>query len=331
MEEFEVACLGSAIVDVFIEASDDDLRRLGLARSSMTLVGREVAMEVATLHVAKEVKSGGSAANTAAALANLGVSTTFCGLFDNDELGERFSQEMREAGVSVFREFESPNLGTGRCLVFVTDDGERTMATYLGSASAINGAIVETYLERPAKVLYVEGYLLEVASVFETLRHLAPDLRRRGVKVVLSLSDRYLVERIFGSLLDLLKVGVITNLLGNEGEFEALMGVSDVRAVAETFLKDGFEGAITCGGEGVIGFGNGEIVEVPADTSGPVVDTTGAGDLFASGYLYGLVRGKGLRSACEIGVACATEVISHFGARPERSLIDLIEPYLGSV
>ncbi len=328
MKPNEVICLGSAIVDVFIEATEEDLASLGLERSSMTLVGRELAMEVASLFPIKHTKSGGSAANTASALATLGVDTGFLGLYDSDDLGESFVREMREGGVEVFTDFVGPGVGTGRCLVFVTKDGERTMATYLGAAATISEVQIAKLPLKDAKTVYIEGYLLEVQAAYDAILKLAPRLVRAGVKFVLSLSDRFLVERLEDSLNDLIRAGAISMVFGNEAEFESLVGTSDMEDAARRLGSQGLQGVITLGSEGALGFDDEHIVKVPANPSVEVVDTTGAGDLFAAGFLFGMVRGFDLETSCRMGVECATEVISHFGARPTRPLVELLAPYL---
>ncbi len=329
MRPIEVSCLGSAIVDVFIEASEEDLARLGLERSSMTLVGHELAMEVASLFPIKYTKSGGSAANTASALATLGVDTGFLGLYDDDDLGKSFVREMQEDGVEVFADFDAPGIGTGRCLVFVTKDGERTMATYLGAASSIGEAQITELSLKDAQTIYIEGYLLEVQAAYDAIFKLAPEFVKTGTKVVLSLSDRFLVERLGDSLKDLMQLAAISMLFGNEAEFESLVGTSDMENAARTLAAQGLQGVITLGPEGALGFDDDKhIVKVPANPSAQVVDTTGAGDLFAAGFLFGLVRGYDLETRCHMGVECATEVISHFGARPVSPLRELLSPYL---
>ncbi len=328
MKSLDVICLGSAIVDVFVDATDDDLSSLGLQRSSMTLVGRELALEVTGRFPIKEMKSGGSAANTASALATLGVGTGFVGLYDQDELGESFVREMRETGVRVFEDFIPPGLGTGRCLVFVTRDGERTMATYLGAAAAVSNEHLENVALDDAKTIFVEGYLLEIPAVRETISKLAPELVKNGANVVLSLSDYLLVKRMKKDILELMRDGAISMLFGNEAEYESLLDISDMEYAAHALAEQEMKGVITLGPNGARGFSGEDHIQVPADSKVEVVDTTGAGDIFAAGFLFGMAREFDLQTCCQLGVDCATEVISHYGARPAKPLLEVVSRYL---
>lgn len=325
MLTYDVVALGSAIVDVFVDARDDDLVQLGLNKGSMTLISKSEAARLYEAAQIREIRSGGSAANTVAGLASLGVSSVFMGLFENDGMGEAFVEEMQSAGVGVWDIARSYELGTGRCMVFVTPDGERTMATYLGAASALEKNHVDMEALLRAKLVYIEGYLLENEEILDLVMTEFKVLREGRVDVALSLSDPLLCERLEPTLKQILNSGSVNVVFGNQAEVATLVGENDPMAATASMMDLGLSGAVTLGAEGAIGYSGGEIVQVDSFKPESVVDTTGAGDLFAAGFLYGLVNGFDLRSTTLAGVAAATEVIGHYGARPVSSLSEFVQ------
>ncbi len=325
----DVVGIGSPLVDVLAQAVDADLERLGLVKGTMALIDLDRAESVyATMGPAVEV-SGGSAANTIAGVAALGGSAGFIGKVADDELGRVFIHDIRSAGVhylpAVLRS-SGPEaaVGTGRCLVLVTDEGERTMSTYLGAAVALEPADAQDDLVARAQVLYLEGYLWELGPAKEAMRRSIATCHANDGSVALSLSDPFCVERHQREFLDLL-LDDVDVLFGNEEEVLRLFGSSSFDEAVEAAEETGLLVVITRGAKGSVVLTASGPVEVPAAPVDQVVDTTGAGDLFAAGFLHGLTHGAAPVDCARLGAVCAAEVIAHVGARPEADLSSLAE------
>jgi sugar/nucleoside kinase (ribokinase family) len=324
----DVVGIGNAIVDVLSQADEAFLATHGLAKGSMTLIdGNRAKGLYAAMGPGIEV-SGGSAANTMAGLASLGGKGAFIGKVRNDQLGGIFQHDIRAAGVG----FETPTATDGpptaRCLIFVTSDAQRTMNTYLGAAVELAPADLDEAAIARAKVTYMEGYLWDPPNAKAAFQEAARMAHDAGRKVALSLSDSFCVERHRDSFLDLIG-GHVDILFANEAEVCALFQVADFdRALQET--RGHCEiAALTRSAKGSVVLANGEVHVVDAAPVGKVIDTTGAGDLYAAGFLYGYTRGKGLQDCGRIGALAAAEILSHYGARPETSLEDLVAQQLG--
>lgn len=320
----DVLCMGSALVDVLAHAGDDDVDRLELSKGSMALVDLE--RSAAIYHAmgpATEV-SGGAAANTAAGVAALGGRAGFVGKVAADALGEVFVHDLSATGV-VLGVTTVPVSGvaaieaTGRCLVLVTPDGERTMATHLGVAATLGPADVEESLVSQAQVLYIEGYLWDLAPAKAAIRRAIEAAHRADGLVALSLADPFCVERHRREFLGLLH-GEVDVLFANEEEIRLLFDAPDFDRAAAASEETGLLCALTRGAAGSVVVAAEGVAEVAAEPVDKVVDTTGAGDLYAAGFLYGLTHGQEPKACARLGGLCAAEVISHLGARPEADL-----------
>lgn len=322
----DVVAIGSPLVDVLAAVSEEEIEGAGLTRGSMALVDLERAEAIhARMRATREV-SGGSAANTMAGVAALGGRAGFIGKLADDRLGRLFTDDIRAAGV-VFEPLHPAEpdrgaperRGTGRCLVLVSGDAERTMATHLGAAVTISPADVDEKLVERAGVLYLEGYLWDLPPAKEALRRAIGTARRADGAVALSLSDPFCVERHQREFLELVRDDVDV-LFGNEEEMVRLFGVGSLADAVESAEETGLLVAITLGAKGAVVTTAHGPVEVPAHRVDRVVDTTGAGDLFAAGFLYGLTHGAHPEHCARLGALSAAEVIEHLGARPERDL-----------
>lgn len=319
INEVGVACIGAAIVDLIASVDDAQLREIGLVKGTTVLVSGPESDRLRTLVSVEREIGGGSAANTAVGVAALNHRSTLIARAVGDTLGRVYADQLRGCGVSLVDDPTELDLETGRCLVLVTEDGERTMATYLGaSQNYFRQGIDLDYLVR-CEALYFEGYLLDSDGALEGLTAVARELRSHQVPVILSLSDSLLVERQRTAIDHLLRSGV-SHVIGNEAEVGTYTGSDSSIAMAQHLRSMGVSGVITLGEHGALGFDDRDIVTVPAVPGVKVVDTTGAGDLFAAGYLVGLVEHQSLQDSLNLGTQAAAHVIAHFGARPTRSL-----------
>ncbi len=319
----DIVAIGSPLLDVIELTTDEQLAQIGLEKGSMTLIDLATAKAVQDLMGAPRYVSGGSVANTTAGITVLGGTAGFLGAVADDEVGRTYAENLRAAGV----EFEphlsesaaGDGLGTGRCMVLITDDADRTMGTYLGAASTLTPAGVPTSFVARASVVLLEGYLWDVPAAKEAMRHAAGTAHDAEGSVALSLSDPFCVERHQREFLDLL-LDDVDILLGNEEEVTMLFGVDSYRDALKAAEETGLLVVITRGAQGATVLTARGPEEVPAAAVEQVVDTTGAGDLFAAGLLYGLTHGMGPVESTKLGSLCAAEVISHTGARPEADL-----------
>lgn len=324
----DVVGIGSALVDVLVRATDDELDATELPKGSMSLVDLE---RVESIHagVSGSVEvSGGSAANTMAGVASLGGWAGFVGKVADDRLGQVFTREIRASGVTFEPiggdDSTGPGVGTGRCLVLVTGDAERTMATYLGAATTVVPADVPLDLVGRSKVVYLEGYLWDLPLAIEAMRRAISVGHDANASVALSLSDPFCVDRHQHEFLDLLREDIDV-LFGNEEELVALFSATSFDAAIEAAEETGILVAATRGANGSVVTTPHAPVAVDAARVDRVLDTTGAGDLYAAGFLYGLTHGADPTRCAELGGLCAAEVIGHLGARPEADLRALAE------
>jgi fructokinase len=320
----DVVTLGHAIVDVLAPSEDGLVATFGLQKGTMTLVDDVEAEKIyASLGPATEV-SGGSAANTAACLASLGAQVGFIGKVRDDTLGGVFSHDIRAAGVrySVAPSPDGP--GTGRCLIMVTPDAEKTMCTSLGVAALLAPDDVDVEMIAAARVLYLEGYMVGAGSTDAAVERAIDAARAAGTRVALSLSDPLWVE-LHGQDLEGL-IDRVDLLFANEDEACRLAGVGDAQAAVAALRGRSATVAVTRGALGSVVVSPGrDVVSVPAAAAGRVVDTTGAGDSYAAGFLYGTLAGMDVDQCGRLGALAAAEVISHLGARPQQSLAALAE------
>jgi sugar/nucleoside kinase (ribokinase family) len=324
----DVLAIGNAIVDVITDADDTFLARHGMAKGSMRLVDADEAERLyADMGPGREL-SGGSAANTVAGLAALGLRTAFVGQLGDDELGQIFAHDIRSLGV----DFRTPPRGdagpTARCLILVTSDAQRTMNTFLGAAQNLEKSAIEPAAIAGARIIYLEGYLWDPEQPRAAMEAAIDAARSSGTKVAFTLSDSFVVERHRADFLRLIDEGKIDILFANEQEFLHLAQGTDLLTAIDNFahkvptlvVTRSEHGALACSGE--------VRAHVAAEPIGKLVDTTGAGDLFAAGFLAGQARGRSLEDSLRLGAIAASEVIQHYGARPELDLAALAGPLL---
>ncbi len=320
----DVLVIGSAIVDVLAAVDDDFLHAHALDKGGMRLIDADEATRLyAAFPPAREV-SGGSAANTAAGLAALGARAGFIGRVANDELGAIFAHDIRAAGVSYTTAPGGAEPPTARCLIAVTPDAQRTMSTYLGAARELGAADLDDAHLASAAILYLEGYLWDPDAPRAAMQRAIDVARAAGRRIAFSLSDAFLLARHGDDFRELLRDRRIDVLFANEGEAIALTGAADFDGAASALAGAAPVVAITRGASGAVVLAGDARHSVPAAPVAHVVDTTGAGDLFAAGMLFGLSRGLALPRCAELGTIAAAEVISHYGARPEADLRALI-------
>jgi sugar/nucleoside kinase (ribokinase family) len=325
--EFDVVALGNALVDVLSHEDDDFVARTGVERGAMTMVDAARSDEIyGHMGPALEI-SGGSAANTAAGVCSFGGRAAFIGRVADDEFGKIFTHDLRSVGVH----FDCPVAGdgspTGRCLVIVTPDAQRTMCTHLGAANRLDPAYVDVEVVASSAVTYLEGYLWDEPMAKEAIRRAAAVAHGADRRVALTLSDPFCVERHRGEFLELVS-GEIDVLFANELEITRLYEADHFDDALQRVRGHCEIAALTRGPRGSVIVCGDEVHVIDAHPS-DVVDTTGAGDLYAAGFLFGLTHGHDLGTCGRLGSLAAAEVISHLGARPEVPLTRLAGPGLG--
>jgi sugar/nucleoside kinase (ribokinase family) len=325
-QHYDVAGLGNAIVDIIASVDDRFLLTHRIAKGGMTLVDEFRAKELLkaladnrqSLSSLYEI-AGGSAANTLAGLASLGGRGLFVGKVFDDRLGNVFGQSMAETSVDFTTEPAREGLSTASCVIAVTPDGQRSMNTYLGACRWLTPDDVNEEELARARVLYLEGYLWDEDSAKEASRKAIAAVKGAGGRIAMSLSDSFCVGRFRSEFLHLLDRDV-NILFANEEEAKALFEEEDFDKVVEAARKWGGIAALTRSAKGCVIVQEDLVHEIPAAPVSQVIDTTGAGDQFAAGFLYGLTHGKGLAECGRLGALAAAEVISHYGARPEIPL-----------
>jgi sugar/nucleoside kinase (ribokinase family) len=321
--EIAVTGIGNAIVDILSPADDQFVAREGFAKGSMSLIDADRALALTT-HLRDPLQScGGSAANTIAGLANLGSKVGYIGKVSQDALGQAFATGMHELGVVFPTQPSAAGCPTARCVVLVSPDAQRTMCTYLGACVELAPEDVDIELIQSSQVTYLEGYLWDPPRAREAFHVAAKAAHAAQRQVSLSLSDSFCVDRHRDSFREFVKHHVDI-LFANESELKSLYQTGDVHSAMQLAKSDCRIVAVTCGAAGCLIGNAGHILEVSAEPVVRVIDTTGAGDLFAAGFLHGLSTGRSVRDCAVIGGLAAAEVISHFGARPERSLRALV-------
>lgn len=323
----DVVGVGNALVDVISLEQDDFIERHQLSKGAMTLIEPERAEALYAAMGPGIEMSGGSAANTMAGLASLGGRGGFIGRVRDDQLGTVFAHDIRAVGVEFPGAAATSGQPTGRCLIVVTPDGERTMNTLLGAASELDPSDVDEAFLARAAVTYLEGYLFDREAAGEAFHKAARAAHAADRLVALTLSDSFCVERFLEPFRTLVS-DQIDVLFGNDDELRLLFETDDLDAAMVEAEKHCRIIAITRGAEGAIVSTGGRRIMVEAQPVSRVIDTTGAGDLFAAGFLYGLTRGLDPETCGKLGAIAAAEVISHVGARPETVLAGLAAPLL---
>jgi sugar/nucleoside kinase (ribokinase family) len=319
---YDVAAIGNAIVDVIAPATDAFLEAEGLAKGSMMLIDEARATTLYRRMAAAVETSGGSAANTAAGIASLGGSAAYLGKVADDALGEVFAHDIRSIGVDFRGSPLEGRPATGACLINVTPDGERTMCTYLGAAVELRDTDIDREVVEGAGILYLEGYLFDPPEARRAFAKAAGLARGAGRTIALSLSDAFVVDRHREALMGFIE-GQVDILFANEVELLALFATGDFDLAAAGVAARTRIGAVTRGEAGSIILSGGEAIPIAATPVEKVVDTTGAGDQYAAGFLFGLAAGRPLGACGRLASVAAAEVISHYGPRPQVSLRDL--------
>jgi sugar/nucleoside kinase (ribokinase family) len=324
----DIIAIGNAIVDVLADADEDFVRAEGMAPGSMRLIDAEQAVGLYDRMGPGREISGGAAANTLAGIANLGLKAGFIGQVANDPLGAIYRHDLTAAGVrfdTPAREGEPP---TGRCLILVTPDGQRTMNTFLGASHYLPASSIDPEQIAAARILFLEGYMWDPPEPRAAMRRAIEIARGNGVTIAFGTCADFCVHTHRKDFRALINDGLIDILFANEEEAGILEG-SDGPSAIESLGRDVPLVVITRGPEGAVAIRDGERFEVAAEPVERVVDTTGAGDLFAAGFLAGHVQGRSVPDCLTIGAVAAAEVISHYGARPEKDLKGLVEARLG--
>ncbi|WP_244644686.1 adenosine kinase [Azorhizobium oxalatiphilum] len=319
----DVLTIGNAIVDVIARADEAFLAAQGMPKGSMTLIDEAKAEAIYAAMGAGTEISGGSAANTAVGAATLGARTAFIGKVREDKLGQSFAHDIRAAKVAYATPLASDGPTTARCLILVTPDGERTMNTYLGAAQNLTTADLDAELVKGAAITYLEGYLWDPPPAKEAFLAAAGIAHGAGREVALTLSDSFCVDRYRAEFLELMRKNVVDLVFCNEAELKSLYETADVDSALIQLRRDVASAVVTRSERGALFVAKDAVVTAPAYPVDRVVDTTGAGDLFAAGFLAGRTRGLDPATSLRLGALSASEVISHVGARPERNLLDL--------
>jgi sugar/nucleoside kinase (ribokinase family) len=321
-ETYDVVGIGNAIVDIIARCDEGFLTKHDLDKGIMRLIDADEAAKLYEAMGPAIERSGGSVANSIAGLASFGAKCGFIGRVAADQFGGIFRHDIRSLGIAYTTEPADDGAPTARCLVLVTPDGERTMNTFLGASVDFTPADIDSDLIRNAKIVYLEGYLFDKDAAKSAFREAASLAKASGAKVALTLSDPFCVDRHRADFLKLVKEDADI-VFANEKEITTLYEVNSFAEAADMALQDCELAVLTRSEAGSVIVGGGETIEVPADPVSKVVDATGAGDLYAAGFLFGLARGLPIATCGKLGSLAAAEVISHLGARPETSLAEL--------
>jgi sugar/nucleoside kinase (ribokinase family) len=320
---YDVLCIGNAIVDLIASADEAFLARENIQKGGMTLVDEPRAEHIYAAMGPATVASGGSAGNTVAGIASFGGRTAYFGKVRNDELGRLFSHDITSIGVDFSTPASTSGPATARCMILVTPDGERSMNTYLGACTQLGPDDVDKATVEAAKVTYLEGYLWDPPAAKLAFRKASEIAHAAGRQVALTLSDSFCVDRYRAEFLELMRSGVVDIVFANEAELKSLYTTSDFDSAVAGIRKDAGLAIITRSELGAIAVSAAQTIASPAFPVDMLVDTTGAGDLFAAGYLFGHTSGRDTLTSLRLGALAAAEVISHVGPRPLVSLKQL--------
>ena len=322
--QYDLVCVGNAIIDILHSAPDSFLSEHGIAKAAMTLIDEARADHLTSLFDGAVLAAGGSAANTATGVASFGGRAGYIGKVADDDLGREFTRAFRAAGVTFNTPARAAPPGTARCLIAVTGDGQRSMSTYLGASTLLEPGDIDDALIRAGAITFLEGYLFDRPEAKEAFVHAAEIARGAGRQVALTLSDTFCVDRHRASFRHLV-AGHIDILFANELEILSLYETQSLEAALDAARAACPVVVATRSDKGSLIGAEGATIEVAAAPVSRVVDTTGAGDLYAAGLLYGRARGRTWAACGALGSLAAAEVISHMGPRPETSLKALAE------
>lgn len=325
--KFDVVGIGNAIVDIIARAEEDFLIREHLIKGSMALIDEDRAETLYRLMGPVTLTSGGSAANTIAGIAALGCKAGFIGRVFDDELGASFDHDIKSAGVEFKTLKSKTGPKTARCFVFVTPDGERTMNTYLGACQGLSVDDLDVELIRSSRITYLEGYLWDPPSAKEAFRAAVQIAHQADQLVAFTLSDTFCVDRYRDEFLGLIEDRSIDILFANEHELLSLFQTSDFQSAVHALQRKNFLAVITRSEKGSLVVQSQGLSSFPAFSVDEVVDTTGAGDLFAAGFLAGLTKNLDIGDCARLGAMAAAEVIQQIGARPSRKLLHVAQEH----
>jgi sugar/nucleoside kinase (ribokinase family) len=321
--QYDVLGIGNAIVDIIASAEDDFLHRESIQRGGMTLIDEPRAEHLYAAMGPATVTSGGSAGNTMAGIASFGGRGAYFGKVRNDELGRLFTHDIKAIGVDFPSRPARNGPSTARCMIFVTPDGERSMNTYLGACTRLGPADVDKATVEAAAVTYLEGYLWDPPEAKQAFRKASEIAHAAGRQVALTLSDSFCVDRYRAEFLDLMRSGVVDIVFANEAELKSLYTTGDFDSAVAAIRNDARLAVVTRSELGAMALTRDETISAPAFPVETLVDTTGAGDLFAAGFLFGATAERELRDCLRLGALAAAEVIAHVGPRPQVNLRQL--------
>lgn len=328
-DQYDVLAIGNAIVDVLTAHPDAFLEANDIPKGSMRLISAAQATELySRMGPGREI-SGGSAANSAAGIAALGGRAAFVGRVSNDQLGQVFAHDIRASGVDYRTPPAEGGPPTGQCLIIVSPDAQRTMSTYLGSCQEVDEADVDAEMVKAAQVTYFEGYLWDPPAPIRAIRKAKAIAHAANRKVALTLSDVFCVEGHRDEFLEMMRANLVDIVFANENEAKSLFRTDSVEAAIEGLAGLVPLAIVTRSEKGAVVVSGAERAEVPITPAARVLDTTGAGDLFAAGFLTGYTQGRALKDCAVMGTIAAAEVIEHYGARPEADLKARVKAILG--
>ena len=318
--QYDVLCIGNAIVDVIADTDDAFLSKQGLHKGSMRLIDEEEAVRLYDAMGPGREISGGSAGNTAAGLAALGLKAAFVGQVADDQLGNIYQHDIEAQGIDFLVPARDDVGATARSLILVTPDAQRTMNTFLGAAQLLEKKSVDLAAVADSGIIYLEGYLWDPAAPRAAMAAAIEAAHAAGRKVAFTLSDTFCVDRHREGFWQLIRNAKIDILFANEAEAASMAMVNDVEEALACIAQHVATLVVTRSENGATAISGGERADVPAEPIERLVDTTGAGDLFAAGFLAGEARALGLEASLKLGAIAAAEVIQHYGARPEKDL-----------
>jgi len=321
--KYDVLGIGNAIFDVLVQTDESFLAAHGMTKGGMALIDEARAASIYRDMGPATEMSGGSAANTIVGLASLGARAAYVGKVRDDQIGRLYVHDIRAAGVAFETAPASGGPATGCSYILVTPDGERTMNTYLGAAQELKPGDIDANEVAASAIVYLEGYLWDPKDAKDAFVKAATVAHDAGRQVALTLSDSFCVDRYRGEFLDLMRGRTVDLIFANEAELHSLYQTSDFDTAMRQLRSDTRLAVVTRSEKGCVVASKDGVIAVPAFPVGSIVDTTGAGDLFAAGFLFGLVRGAGHENAGRLGALAAAEVIQHIGARPQVSLREL--------
>jgi sugar/nucleoside kinase (ribokinase family) len=322
---FDVLTIGNAIVDIIAHTDDDFLVRENIIKGAMNLIDAERANHLYSVMGPAIEASGGCAGNTAAGVASFGGRAAYFGKVADDQLGQIFTHDIRSIGVNFeTRPLQGPP-PTARSMIFVTPDGERSMNTYLGACVELGPEDIDEAIVSQSQITYFEGYLWDPPRAKDAIRQAAQIAHRAKRSFAMTLSDSFCVDRYRGEFLELMRSGTVDIVFSNEIELKSLYETASFDAALEAFREDCRLGIVTRGALGSITVTREETHAVPAHRIENLVDSTGAGDLFAAGFLYGLTSGNSLETCARLGSLAAAIVIQQIGPRPDKSLKSAME------